>query len=68
MSLVLGYSSDEDATTATHQDAFNLAAVSLSKRPRVRDTLMTTAPQAAPDVLAQVRFLSLNHALSVDAD
>jgi hypothetical protein len=60
MSLVHGYSSDEDATTtAAHQDAFNLAAMSSSGRLRVQDTPMNANPQAAPDVLAQVRFLSL---------
>ena len=57
MSLVQGYSSDEDATTATAQrDAFNLAAVSSSKRLRVQDAPMSSNPHAAPDVLAQVGF------------
>ncbi len=57
MSLVQGYSSDEDATTATaQQDAFNLAAISSSKRLRVQDTPMNTKLHAAPDVLAQVGF------------
>jgi hypothetical protein len=54
MSLVQGYSSDEDA--AGHHDAFNLAAVPLSKRFRVQDTPLNSAPHAAPDVLAQVGF------------
>jgi len=56
--LVQGYSSDEDATTATtaQQDAFNLAAVSSSKRLRVQDAPMNSNPLAAPDVLAQVGF------------
>jgi len=54
MSLVQGYSSDEDAGTVTAQrDAFNLAAVSSSKRLRVQDVPMNSNPHAAPDVLAQ---------------
>ena len=57
MSLVQGYSSDEDATTATAQrDAFNLAALSSSKRLRVQDAPVNSNPHAAPDVLAQVGF------------
>ena len=70
MSLVHGYSSDEDATTITaQQDAFNLASVSLSKRLRVQDTPVNTNPHAAPDVLAQVGPLSLIiHTHSVDAN
>jgi hypothetical protein len=54
MSLVQGYSSDEDATTATLQDAFNLAAVPSTKRLRFHETTLNTTPQAAPDVLAEV--------------
>ena len=55
MSLVQGYSSDEDA--AIHDDALNLAAVPESKRLRFQDTLLNATPHAAPDVLAQVCFL-----------
>jgi hypothetical protein len=55
MSLVQGYSSDEDAVI--HGDALNLVAVSSSKRPRFQDTPLNTIPHAAPDVLAQVGFL-----------
>jgi hypothetical protein len=55
MSLVQGYSSDEDAVI--HGDALNLVAVSSSKRPRFQDTPLNTIPHAAPDVLAQVSFL-----------
>ena len=54
MSLVQGYSSDEDAII--HDDALNLAAVPSSKRLRFKDTPLNTAPHAAPDVLAQVGF------------
>ncbi|KAI0257316.1 pre-mRNA splicing factor [Lactifluus subvellereus] len=52
MSLVQGYSSDEDATTATLQDAFNLAAVPSTKF-TFHETTLNTTPQAAPDVLAE---------------
>ena len=60
MSLVQGYSSDEDAAT-TLQDAFNLAAVPSSKRSRFQDTTLNTTPHAAPDVLAQVRVFRSQH-------
>ena len=59
MSLVQGYSSDEDV--ATLSDAFNLSAVPLSKRSRFQDTPLNTTPHAAPDVLAQVRFFHSRH-------
>jgi hypothetical protein len=58
MSLVQGYSSDEDAVI--HDDALNLAAILSSKRPRFQDTPLNTTPHAAPDVLAQVGFLTHN--------
>lgn len=57
MSLVQGYSSDEDVVI--HDDALNLAAVPSSTRLRFQDTPLNTTPHAAPDVLAQVRFPSL---------
>jgi pre-mRNA-processing factor 17 len=53
MSLVQGYSSDEEDTSAALHDAFNLAAVPSTKRHRFEPTTSTTVPQAAPDVLAQ---------------
>ncbi len=59
MSLVQGYSSDEDA--AAHDDALNLATVLSSKRLRFQDTPLNTALHAAPDVLAQVGFLHSQH-------
>ena len=55
MSLVQGYSSDEDAVLP--DDALNLAAVPSSKRLRFKETPLNTTPHAAPDVLAQVGFL-----------
>jgi hypothetical protein len=55
MSLVQGYSSDEDAVL--HDDALNLIGVSSSRRLRFQDTPLNTTPHAAPDVLAQVSFL-----------
>jgi hypothetical protein len=59
MSLVQGYSSDEDV--AGHSDAFNLAAIPSTKRFRVQDTPLNTTPHAAPDVLAQVSFSHSRH-------
>ncbi|KAI0308037.1 pre-mRNA splicing factor [Multifurca ochricompacta] len=55
MSLVQGYSSDEDDqfTTNLQQDAFNLAAVPLAKRLRVDNLSFNTNLQAAPHVLAE---------------
>jgi hypothetical protein len=55
MSLVQGYSSDEDAVV--HDDTLNLAAIQSSKRLRFQDTPLNSTPHAAPDVLAQVGFL-----------
>ena len=66
MSLVQGYSSDEDA--AGHTDAFNLAAVPFSKRYRFQDTSLNATPHAAPHVLAQVRFLLPRHPFFVNAN
>lgn len=54
MSLVQGYSSDEEDTSAALHDAFNLAALPSTKRHRFEPTTSTTVAQAAPDVLAQV--------------
>ena len=45
MSLVQGYSSDEDAII--HDDALNLAAVPSSKRLRFHDTPLNAAPAYA---------------------
>ena len=53
--LVQAYdSSDEDPTTESLQDSFNLAAISSTKRLKFQDTTQITTPQAAPDVLAEV--------------
>jgi hypothetical protein len=54
MSLVQGYSSEEDAVV--HDDALNLAAVRPSTRLISQHAPLNTTPHAAPDVLAQVRF------------
>jgi pre-mRNA-processing factor 17 len=53
MSLVQGYSSDEEDTSSPLHDAFNLAAIPSPQRHRFEPTTSTTVPQAAPDVLAQ---------------
>jgi hypothetical protein len=66
MSLVQGYSSDEDVVI--HDDALNLAAVPSSGRLRFQDTPLNTTPHAAPDVLAQVRFPSLTTRFFVNAN
>jgi hypothetical protein len=56
--LVQAYdSSDEDPTTESLQDSFNLAAISSTKRPKLQDTTQKATPQAAPDVLAEVGSL-----------
>ena len=57
MSLVQGYSSDEEDISSALHDAFNLAAVPSTKGHRFEPTTSTTVPQAAPDVLAQVGLL-----------
>jgi hypothetical protein len=66
MSLVQGYSSDEDAVI--HDDALNLAAVTSLKRPRFQDTPLNATPHAAPDVLAQVGFHHSQPAFFVNAN
>jgi len=59
--LVQGYSSDEEDTSSTLHDAFNLAAIPSAQTHRFEPTTSTTVPQAAPDVLAQVRLLHSYH-------
>ena len=56
MSLIPGYSSDEDNDSISHiKDAFNLSSLPSAKRPRVEVSAPPrTAFQAAPDVLAEV--------------
>jgi hypothetical protein len=66
MSLVQGYSSDEDAVG--HNDAFNLAALPSSKRFTIQDTPLNTTPHAAPHVLAQVGFFHSPHPFFVNAN
>ncbi|KAH9065919.1 pre-mRNA splicing factor [Lactarius vividus] len=53
MSLVPGYSSDEEDISSALHDAFNLAAIPSTKRHRSEPTTAVVVPQAAPDVLAQ---------------
>ncbi|KAI0067965.1 pre-mRNA splicing factor [Artomyces pyxidatus] len=53
MSLVQGYSSDEDSGLLDSNDAFNLSAISSSKRPRMEESASKTQFKAAPDVLAE---------------
>lgn len=56
MSLIHGYSSDEDDTPVIAQDAFGISALPSSKKPRVKETEVETRVEtSAPDVLAEVR-------------
>jgi hypothetical protein len=58
MSLVQGYSSDEDAGDIT-QDVFGISAVSSSKKPRVEEpSASSLVPSSAPHVLAEVSPIS----------
>ncbi|KAF8587821.1 pre-mRNA splicing factor [Ramaria rubella] len=50
MSLLAGYSSDEDSTEIT-KDVFSIKSLPVAKKPRVEPTLI--APIAAPHVLAE---------------
>ncbi|KAI0786117.1 pre-mRNA splicing factor [Abortiporus biennis] len=54
MSLVAGYSSDEDdASLSTSNDAFGLSNLPVAKKPRVEIAPLLPTPTAAPDVLAE---------------
>ncbi|KAI0321344.1 pre-mRNA splicing factor [Amylostereum chailletii] len=53
MSLVQGYSSDEDTGITSSNDVFNLSSIPSNKRPRMDDSTYKTSLQAAPDVLAE---------------
>ena len=55
MSLVQGYSSDEDdGPRVPTNDAFGLSALHASKKPRVDEPSTSLVPTSAPDVLAEV--------------
>jgi hypothetical protein len=53
MSLLAGYSSDEDGGTDVVKDAFSLGSLPVPKKPRVGQPI-ALAPTAAPHVLAEV--------------
>ena len=56
MSLVAGYSSDEDAgPVSPTTDAFGLSNIPAAKKPRVEEPSSSLVVQAAPDVLSEVR-------------
>ena len=56
MSLVTGYSSDEDnGPSSPTGDAFGLAKLPTAKKPRVEDVASGIVVTAAPDVLSEVR-------------
>lgn len=60
MSLVQGYSSDEDdGVRVPTNDAFGLANLPVAKKLRVEDSQPSTSlvPTSAPDVLAEVSVL-----------
>lgn len=59
MSLVPGYSSDEDGPSSPTTDAFGLSNILTAKKIRVDEQDVSLKPQAAPHVLAEVRTLSL---------
>ena len=60
MSLVPGYSSDEDdGPSSPTNDAFGLSHIPTAKKVRVDEHGASLKPQAAPHVLAEVRALSL---------
>ena len=61
MSLVAGYSSDEDdlGPATITEDAFGLSNLPISKKPRTEETVSRQTLQAAPDVLAEVCVFQL---------
>lgn len=59
MSLVPGYSSDEDGgPSSPTNDAFGLSHIPTTKKMRVDEPEVSLKPQAAPHVLAEVRAFS----------
>lgn len=55
MSLLHGYSSDEDDAMGNHgDDAFGLSALTTSKKARVDTQVASNIETSAPDVLAEV--------------
>lgn len=55
MSLVPGYSSDEDSElVSTTEDAFGLSKLPAAKKPRTDESASRLELKAAPDVLAEV--------------
>lgn len=55
MSLLIGYSSDEDANPSAAKDAFSINALPVPKKARIEEPV-GIAPIAVPHVLAQVRY------------
>ncbi|CAL1696273.1 unnamed protein product [Somion occarium] len=54
MSLIVGYSSDEDGEPViSTNDAFGLSGLPVAKKPRVEDPVSPPTLEAAPDVLAE---------------
>lgn len=63
MSLVPGYSSDEDnGPSSPTADVFGLSQIPAAKKIRVDEAGFSLKPQAAPHVLAEVGYsLSINY-------
>lgn len=58
MSLVPGYSSDEDnGPSSPTNDAFGISQIPIAKRMRVDEPESSLKPQAAPHVLAEASRL-----------
>lgn len=62
MSLLQGYSSGEDDAPGSSTDVFGLSSLHAAKKPRIDEAApsgpvldVIVRPQAAPDVLAEVR-------------
>ena len=55
MSLVQGYSSDEDdMSTKPSEDAFGISSIPAQKKRRMEESAVTRVESSAPDVLAEV--------------
>lgn len=65
MSLLAGYSSDDEGGIDVVKDAFSLGSLPAAKKPKVEQPI-APAPTAAPHVLAEVCFMSLFWAVYCD--
>lgn len=66
MSLVPGYSSDEDnGPSSPTRDVFGLSNIPAAKKMRVDEAGPSLIPQAAPHVLAEVEYSLLTNRCSL---